>query len=110
MSFIPFVGNAAQGIKRWLDYDNGELTIVTQQDASDLIEQNKREMSHSEGHWRGDIHKVGSIPLTVYYDLIKRGLVSADGNVIDHDEVQREMTRFLNDSDNRLFRTKHGVI
>lgn len=110
MQHVPFIDNPTLGIRRFIACEGDDIHIVTQQDVSAIVEDNKRELNDAENHWRGTMHKVASIPLSVYYGLMERGYVDQAGNVIDHDEVEKWLTKFLNDSDNRAFRTKPGSI
>jgi hypothetical protein len=112
MDFIPFSENEEQRIKRFFGYDpaTDQMEIVTQQDVSGLIERNKKLYNDNDRHVRGDMEHVGDIPLSLYFSLVNRNLIdSATGEAIDHDEVMKEITKFLNDSDNRHFRVKPGT-
>lgn len=90
------------GITRyWHVKKNGEFAIETQQDVSGVIKANTRSHAdiNSKEKW-GDMARVASIPLSVYYDLKRRGIVD--------DPVA--MKRWLNDPDNRAFRTRGGTV
>lgn len=90
------------GITRWFHYDDAEdaFYIQTEQETEGLIEQNKREANDADSGWKGDWHKVASIPLSIFVRLQKEGIV--------HD--QDAMKKWLNDPNNALFRTKHGKV
>jgi hypothetical protein len=79
-----------------MDEGTGMVTITAEQDAAVLIEANKAEYNeHLEwGEWR----RVASIPMTEYARLLATGRA----------DDQKAMKRWLNDSDNRHFRTRHG--
>lgn len=81
----------------WHVKDNGEYVIETQQDVSAIAEKNKREFNDTPDRYR-DVNKVASIPLNVYYDLKRRGI--ADDPVA--------FKKWLNDRDNKVFRTCAG--
>lgn len=85
-------------------YDNVDesFTIETLQDVEPLIEVNKAQYNGAPevGRFRGDMHKVASIPLTIYYDLKRKGVI---------DDPKR-MKAWLNDPDNRVFRTMPGRV
>ena len=70
------------------------------------MELNKAQMnshnSKAAQKWRGDWHHVARIPLSIYFDLQKRGLL-AKGR-------EKDLKRWLNDPDNRHFRTKAGQV
>lgn len=94
--------NNMVGIKRYFSYDEtaDSYTIRTQQDVTDLVEANKAAANVASSDWKGDMHKVASIPLNVYYDLKRRGIL---------DDPKR-LKAWLNDPDNRFFRTKLGRV
>ena len=50
--------------------------------------------------WKGDMHKVASIPMSIFYDLKRKGILD--------DPVA--MKKWLNDPDNRVFRTRPGQV
>jgi len=83
----------------WHVKGNGEYVIETQQDVSAIAEKNKREFNDTPDRYR-DVNKVASIPLNVYYDLKRRGI--ADDPVA--------FKKWLNDRDNRVFRTRAGTL
>ena len=90
------------GITRWFHWDDAEdaFYIQTQQETEDLIDQNKREANDTSNGWSGDWHKVASIPLTIFMQLQKEGIV----------DDQEAMKKWLNDPSNAYFRTKHGQV
>jgi hypothetical protein len=98
-----FDTNKELGITRtWhYDEDKDEATIQTQQDVTDVIEENKNEFNQIDerAKW-GEFNKVASIPLSLYYEL------KAMGKLDD----QAYMKRWLNDPDNRHFRTRPGEV
>ena len=83
----------------WHVKDNGEYAIENVQDVSAIVDQNKRQLNDTSGKF-GDVAKVASIPLSVYYELKKQGIVD--------DPVA--FKRWLNDPDNRAFRTRGGSL
>jgi hypothetical protein len=98
-----FDTNKELGITRTWHYDEekDEATIQTQQDVTDVIEENKNEFNQIDerAKW-GEFNKVASIPLSLYYEL------KAMGKLDD----QAYMKRWLNDPDNRHFRTRPGEV
>ena len=88
---------------------DGGLIIKTSQDVSAILEQNRAEYNaHDErSKWSDHLfgNKVASIPLTVIDDLNKSGIMRGF-HVVD----QKRFTSWLNDSENRFFRTRPGVI
>ena len=87
--------------------DNGELVIATQQDVTDIVEQNKKEYNQTTGRWGDDVfdNKIASIPLTVIDNLNEQGIMRGF-HVID----QKKFKQWLNEPDNRFFRTRQGKI
>lgn len=94
LSYDPLLG-----IKRTFhaSEDGNEFVIQTQQETTDIVEANKAAYNDAPDRW-GDFTRVASIPISVYFDLKKKGI--ADDPVA--------MKRWLNDSNNRFFRTKGG--
>ena len=95
--------NAEAGITQlWHDHDDGSVTIETKQDLTDVAEDNKRTFNQidSKANWAGDMHKVASIPLSIYYDLQRQGIVGDPA----------AMKKWLNDPNNRVFRTRPGQV
>jgi hypothetical protein len=90
--------------------ENGdELVIVKSQNISAILEMNKREYAAQDERktWGDDAfsNKVASIPLTVFSDLEKLGITRGFA-VID----KKRFHAWLNDPDNRAFRTRAGKI
>ena len=104
-------------MKRILDYDpetkitqwyhcdshTGDISLETSQDVTGLIEHTKGDFNQIDerANWKGDVHKVASIPLSIYNDLAKKS-----NNFKD----QRAIRKWLNDPDNRVFRTRPGRV
>lgn len=72
--------------------------VQTEQEHDLLFDWNTHQ--RNEGGRFGDIKKIASIPLNVYFDLKQKG-------VIDDPPAFR---RWLNERDNRMFRTHPGVV
>jgi hypothetical protein len=90
------------GITRyWHVKSDGEFVIETQQQVSDIAEANKRSFADTDTKAKyGDMAKVASIPLNVYYELKRQGIV----------DDPKAMKKWLNDPDNRVFRTRGGTV
>ena len=93
----------AAGISRvWhQDYD-GRVVLETTQDVSDIVDEakNRDRMFRDSDGWRGDLHRIASIPTTILMKLYKDGVV---------DDPKR-FKKWLNDRDNRVFRTRPGRV
>ena len=85
---------------------DGGLIIETKQDISAIIDQNKREYAaiDPKARW-GELAKVASVPLTVYQELNRLGICRGF-MVMD----QKKMKEWLNNPDNRHFRTRPGRV
>ena len=99
-----FDRNESLGITRLWHYDpdKDEATIETKQDVSAVIEENKDDFNtvDNRANWAGEWHRVASIPLNIFYEL------QSNGKLND----QAYLKRWLNDPDNRFFRTRPGKV
>ena len=74
-----------------------KFTIATSQDVGSIVKANKVVRNEIDRHQKhGEWSKVASIPLSVYYDLERRGIL----------KDQKALKKWLNDSDNQAFRTR----
>lgn len=100
MSVLLLDRDRLTGITRWFHpRSDGGFTVHTEQDVTARLETN-REMRNDtprSARWR-DFERVASIPLTVYFDLKKRGIA----------DDTKALMKWLNDPDNRAFRTREG--
>jgi hypothetical protein len=96
-SFDPDMGRSV-----WVR-DNGDGTKEwrTTYDVADTVNINSGQRNIAQAGWRGDYHHVASIPMGVYWDQVHEA-------VRQHDE--RYLSKWLNSSDNRAWRTKDGNI
>ena len=77
------------------------VVINTKQDVTDIIRKNQESRNIVDRHQRyGDWSKVASLPLTVYYDLKTKGVL----------DDEAAFKRWLNNPDNRFFRTREGRV
>jgi len=83
-----------------------DIHVVTRQKLDPILESNKRALNDWKpgGYQTGSHHhhKVADIPATVYYDMVKR-LGKPKHNLA-------AWKKWLNDPDNRFFRTTTGTI
>lgn len=89
------------GIKTFLDYDgeNDDAVIVKEQDVSEIVESNRVAFDNAPKRW-GDMTHVGRIPLTVYYELERQGILND----------QEALVKWLNDPNNAMWRVRPGTI
>ena len=95
--------NAAIGQKQvWHDHEDGSVTIQTIQNVDGVAEANKQVFNQFDerSNWNGEVHRVASIPMSIFYDLKRKGILD--------DPVA--MKKWLNDSENRVFRTRPGQV
>ena len=99
--------DAESGIKHNFVYEAGEtpsqdkFVIETTQDVTDIIKRNRASLNEVDVHapW-GEWSKVASLPLSVYYDLKQQGIL----------DDRARFKKWLNDPDNKYFRTRGGRI
>ena len=91
----------ATGITKWWHVmGNGQYVVETVQETEAILNANKRALNGSEKKWGENMNRVASIPLSVYYDLKRKGIA---------DDPAR-LKKWLNDRDNSAFRTKGGTL
>lgn len=91
------------GTTKWWHYDadKDEATIETEFQAGNIIEANKEEFNSIDERARwGEWSKVASIPMTLFYRLKQQGII----------DDPAAMKKWLNDPDNKLFRTRPGRV
>lgn len=102
-------GNRLAGIKRVWHEDamTGDVVVSTHQDVTAPVERSKAEYAQFDERTpfgKGFMHKVASIPLAIYFDLRKRGIIG------EHDPQRKGLRKWLNDGDNLVFRTRPGTL
>lgn len=90
------------GITEIFDYDRAtdEFVIETVQNARDVVEDARARFNaiDERAGWRGEYHRVASIPLVVWQELEAQGIANDE----------RALRKWLDDPDNRFFRTRPG--
>ena len=81
--------------------DDGTTTFRTDYRVDPTMDANTAMRNMASPGWKGDWHKVASIPLNIYHDQIAEATRQDD---------MRYLSKWLNDSDNRAWRTKEGTI
>jgi hypothetical protein len=88
---------------KWWHYDaaKDEAVIETVSDVSAVLEQNKATYAQVDerAKW-GEWAHVAQIPMSVYWELKSRGIV----------DDPTAMKKWLNDPDNKFFRTRPGKV
>lgn len=101
---LPFLSDP--GIKReWIDNEDGTYTVTEKQDLTPLLERNKAIQNSHDGYTpTREMQFVGTIPETVHAQFLAKGID------LYHPAFEKELIRYLNDSDYRGFRTGSGHI
>lgn len=101
MSKRFFDADPETGITRyWHVKENGEYVIETEQ-RLDVDDSNTRQRNLTDKRTKwGDVNKVASIPLSVYYRLKREGIA----------DDPAALKKWLNNPDNRVFRTREGTL
>jgi hypothetical protein len=89
------------GIKTFLNYDgtDDDAVISKEQDVTEIAEANKQAYNDAPKKF-GDVAHVARIPMTVYYELQRKGILND----------QEALAKWLNDPDNMVWRTRPGKI
>jgi hypothetical protein len=95
------------GKKTWMQFDGDDMNIVTEQQVDPIIEANKRlandwRYGNLIGNTQRHQQKVAEIPSALYYDLVKK--------LGDPKHNLKAWKRWLNDPENRAFRTIGGTV
>ncbi len=85
------------------DHSTGESYIGTSQNINPYLEQNQAEMKLDTGNWKGDMHKVASIPLA----LVEQWNVELGDNCLKTEHRPWFMAK-IKDRDYSKLRTKGG--
>ena len=94
--------DAKTNVSTWGKRDeNGNLVVRTDTPIEATLSENAAVRNIAEKAWRGDWHRVASIPLPIFYNQLQEAQSHGD---------QRYLSKWLNDADNRGFRTKEGHV
>jgi hypothetical protein len=80
---------------------DGSSTFRTDYQVDDTIEANREARLSASSGFKGDWHRIASIPLNTFYDELAQASLQGD---------DKFMSRWLNDADHRAFRTKEGRV
>lgn len=84
-----------------LENGDGTTTFRTDYPVQPTIDLNTAQRNLSKRDWAGDYHHVASIPLNLFHDQLAEATRQSD---------DAYLSRWLNNSDNRAWRTKDGTI
>lgn len=79
-----------------------DYKLVREQWIDGQLQNNLDQRNHREGNWKGESHHVARIPNIVVEEYKRRGI----DLIQDKDELQK----WVNDPDNRMFRTRPGRV
>jgi xylose isomerase len=101
------IRNNDGSITTFHDVDDGGLVISTEQEIGGLIDANKEEYNTASSKWSDNAleNRVARIPLKVFDQLEKEG-ITRGFTILDH----KRFKAWLNNPDNKVFRTKAGRI
>lgn len=101
--WVCVANNPQTGVSTWHKYEDDGVVIETRQDMGALLDENTAQRNIAEDNWKGDYHSVARLPSEMLY-----------GKTYIGDAVRAEddkaVSKFLNDIDNRLLRTKYGRV
>lgn len=99
-TLVDFDQTTGRSVWSYFDGEKDVYRIDYPVDAA--IKENAESRASSGTTFKGDYHRIASIPLNVAYGS---GMVEA---ISQHDD--KFLSRWLNDSDNRAWRTKEGKV
>ena len=77
--------------------------LETEQDVTAIMEANKRAFNDAENNWRGDMHRVATLPISLITTLQEQGIIDPK-----NDPKGVRFNKWLNLPENRVWRTKPG--
>ena len=98
-----FDRNPLTGASTMYHYDDVEKQsyMETTEDHQAVVDVNRRlDNDNTDANWRGDLHMVASLPLTVWFELKKNGTLDDD----------KRLRAWVNDSANSAFRVRPGKV
>lgn len=100
--WVLFSSDIKRGRHTWRRQNpDGSWTFRTDYVCDPTIEANTAMRNMLDPGWKGDYHKVASVPLNIYWDKLAPALQQDD---------ERFVSKFLNDSDNAAWRSKEGRV
>lgn len=85
----------------WALFDGEKTVIRTDYPVDNLIQANTEARNATSAGWSGDWHRIASVPLNIYHDQLAEA---------ERQDDQAYVSRWLNSSDNRAWRTKEGTV
>lgn len=85
----------------WKRVDGDVVTYRTDYEVTDVVEANTIARNDAAPGWKGDWHRIASIPVAFYWEKLHEAWLQGDNAYVN---------RILNDGDYRAFRTKSGTL
>lgn len=85
----------------WRFFDGAATHFRTDYPVDDILRDNRADFNESNGARFGDGRRVASIPLNIFYEQLHEAHCQDD---------EAFVSRWLNDPDNRAFRTFEGTV
>lgn len=111
-----FSSNPLFGIRRiFHGEDDGSFVMETRQETQPIVEgaamirDAQRHAGLQKFDPKKEFHQIASIPVTIFYDLKRRGILGGEAHeptVLD----SKAFMKWLHDSDNKAFRTHEGTV
>ena len=97
-----FSSDIQRGRYTWVRHNaDGTMTFRTDYHVQPTIDANQAARNMARPGWKGDYHRIASVPLNTFFDELKEPLQQDD---------QKFVSKWLNDSDRRAWRTKEGRV
>src|SRR5690606_12925259 len=88
----------------WQMERDGEVIFRIDTPVHKTLEENAAFRNDAPTNWKGDYHRIASVPMQLLYDEnlgLNKAILNGDDKYI---------SRWLNDGDNRAWRTKEGTV
>lgn len=93
--------DAVTGRSVWVMFDGEKTVVRTDYPVAQTIAENGALRNLASPGWAGDWHRVASVPLNIFHEQLAEAERQGDDKYV---------SRWLNDSDNRAWRTKEGRV
>ncbi len=80
---------------------DGGTTWRTDYEVQPTVDINTAQRNLAQDNWKGDYHHVASVPLNIFHEQLAEATQQDDNAYL---------SKWLNDSDNRAWRTKNGNV
>jgi hypothetical protein len=102
--------NPVLGTRTYFDHDEQDIVLETVQDIEPIIEANKAILNNVDASASsarfGDGKLVAQIPIVIMLQLVSKGILSPKFAVLD----EKRFSAWINDPENRYFRTFPGTV